>query len=618
MDKHAFHTGTAFNAYEYLGAHPSSTGTAFCTWAPAAQKVCLIGEFNSWSEQPMKKDSGGFFSLFVKEACPGQLYKYRIYGANGTVRDHADPYGFAMQLRPESASRIVDLTTFTFNDAAWMQARNKNYNRPMNIYELHLGSWRTNPNDENGWYRYDEIAPLLIPYLQKNGYTHVEIMPLSEHPSDASWGYQNTGFYSPTSRYGSPQQLMQLVNALHCAGLGAIIDFVPVHFAVDDYALYQYDGTPLYEYPHADIGYSEWGSYNFNHSRGEVASFLQSAANYWLAVYHFDGIRMDAISRAIYWQGEPERGVNSTAVNFIKNMNQGLQQLYPTAMLFAEDSTAFPQVTAPVQYGGLGFDYKWDLGWMNDTLQYFQTAPSERPVHYHKLTFSMQYFYNELYLLPLSHDEVVHGKATILQKMWGDYELKFPQARAFYMYMLAHPGKKLNFMGNEIGQFREWDETRQQDWDLLQYPLHDGFYHYIRALNKLYSKHPALYAEDYNAANFRWLEVNAPDSCVYIFSRSNADKSNIVIAAFNFSDKAQAAYPLLLSQPTVLQQLISSDEAQFGGEGGRQQRTIKTHKTPNGHLAKIALPAFSGKLFVCEAIPSQPAQSKAKKPDANK
>ena len=419
MKLQEFYEGQAFDAYEYFGAHEEKDGVMFRTYAPGASKVTVFGEFNQWTEEEMiPLEKSGVYELKCEWAKVGMMYKYVIYTKEGWRVEHCDPYGFGMELRPNSASYIVDLSEYRFHDEVWMKNRDKNYNRPLNIYEVHLGSWRTNEKDENGWYRYHEIADKLIAHAKENGYTHLEFLPLSEHPADCSWGYQNTGYFSPTSRYGTARDLMELVDKCHQAGIGVIMDFVPIHFATDYYGLAKYDGTELYEYVQSDVTDSEWGTRNFDYSRREVCCFLQSAANYWLKEYHFDGIRMDAISRAIYWQGEPDRGVNPCALTFMKNMNAGLQKLHPTAMLIAEDSTTFLKVTAPVEYDGLGFDYKWDLGWMNDTLNYFKTPPKERPEHYYKLKFSMDYFYNELYLLALSHDEVVHGKATIIQKMW--------------------------------------------------------------------------------------------------------------------------------------------------------------------------------------------------------
>ena len=459
MDFYGFYTGKVFDAYKYLGAHVTDAGVTFRTFAPSASKISVIGEFNEWEESPMEKvHDGNFWEFTAEDARPGMMYKYRIYDKSGQFIDHCDPYGYGMELRPNTASIIRETDTFRFHDSAWMKKRTSRLKEALNIYEIHFGSFRKPSDEPDAWYNYEEMADILIPYLKENGYNYLEIMPLTEYPSDESWGYQGTGFFSPTSRYGTADQLKAFVDACHRNNIGIILDFVPVHFAVDYYALANYDGTALYEYPHAAVGQSEWGSCNFMHSRGEVRSFLQSAANYWLTEFHMDGLRMDAISRAIYWQGTPERGVNSNAVEFLKNMNRGLKKLHPSAILAAEDSTSFPGVTESPENGGLGFDYKWDMGWMNDTLDYFRTDPLFRGGCYHKLTFSMAYYYDSNYLLPLSHDEVVHGKATILQKMFGDYEMKFPQARAFYMYMYAHPGKKLNFMGNEIGHFREWDE----------------------------------------------------------------------------------------------------------------------------------------------------------------
>ena len=436
-----------------------------------------------------------------------------------------------------------------------MKGRSDHRAKPLNIYEVHFGSFKKPGEKPDAWYDYEEMADILIPYVKENGYNYVEIMPLNEYPSDESWGYQGTGFYSPTSRYGTADQLRGFVDACHREGIGVILDFVPVHFAVDGYALADYDGTALYEYPHNDVGYSEWGSRNFMHSRGEVRSFLQSAAEYWLTEYHMDGLRMDAISRAIYWQGMPERGVNSNAVEFLKYMNRGLKARHPDVILAAEDSTSFPGVTKPVEEGGLGFDYKWDMGWMNDTLDYFRTAPEYRARDYHKLTFSM--------LLPLSHDEVVHGKATILQKMYGDYEMKFPQARAFYMYMYAHPGKKLNFMGNELGHFREWDEKRELDWDLLDYPAHREFHEFMKALNRFYLDHTAFSEEDYDRAGFKWIECSAQEQCVYAFERRSAKER--IAAVFNFSDEEQEVAPDL-DGAGVIKKIFDSAGSEDGAE----------------------------------------------------
>lgn len=616
MDIYEFYSGRSFDAYRELGAHVKKevtgkktvvSGVEFVTYAPNALGVNVIGEFNDWNETVMERCyDGSFFKVFVPEARPGMMYKYKIYHRDGSSMEHCDPYGFGMELRPAFASIIRDMDTYRFHDAKWMKNRSVCQGSPLNIYEVHLGSWRTKPVfDEQGnpltpeeiaesnrvaesWYTYKEIAPMLAEYVKEQGYNYVEFMPLSEHPSDQSWGYQNTGFFSPTSRYGTADDLKEMIDILHQHNIGTILDFVPVHFALDSYGLARYDGTALYEYPSNDVGYSEWGSMNFIHSKGEVRSFLQSAANYWLSEYHFDGLRMDAISRIIYWMGDESRGVNDRAVDFIRNMNQGLKDRHPSIILCAEDSTDFKGTTKETKYGGLGFDYKWDMGWMNDTLNFFRTLPFVRGEHYHDLTFSMMYNYNERYLLPLSHDEVVHGKATIIQKMAGMYEEKFPQAKALYAYMYAHPGKKLNFMGNEIGQFREWDEKREQDWDLLKYPNHDSFHQYMKALNKIYMKEPALSAWDDDPNGFAWILCGKENDVVYIFQREvNEDK---VIVVLNLSGLVYKNYHFNYENGDTMKVLINSDWNKFGGS---TKDTEKTIKGVNGDFG-FDLPAFSG------------------------
>lgn len=616
MDIYEFYSGRSFDAYRELGAHVKKevtgkktvvSGVEFVTYAPNALGVNVIGEFNDWNETVMERCyDGSFFKVFVPEARPGMMYKYKIYHRDGSSMEHCDPYGFGMELRPAFASIIRDMDTYRFHDAKWMKNRSVCQGSPLNIYEVHLGSWRTKPVfDEQGnpltpeeiaesnrvaesWYTYKEIAPMLAEYVKEQGYNYVEFMPLSEHPSDQSWGYQNTGFFSPTSRYGTADDLKEMIDILHQHNIGTILDFVPVHFALDGYGLARYDGTALYEYPSNDVGYSEWGSMNFIHSKGEVRSFLQSAANYWLSEYHFDGLRMDAISRIIYWMGDESRGVNDRAVDFIRNMNQGLKDRHPSIILCAEDSTDFKGTTKETKYGGLGFDYKWDMGWMNDTLNFFRTLPFVRGEHYHDLTFSMMYNYNERYLLPLSHDEVVHGKATIIQKMAGMYEEKFPQAKALYAYMYAHPGKKLNFMGNEIGQFREWDEKREQDWDLLKYPNHDSFHQYMKALNKIYMKEPALSAWDDDPNEFAWILCGKENDVVYIFQREvNEDK---VIVVLNLSGLVYKNYHFNYGNGDTMKVLINSDWNKFGGS---TKDTEKTIKGVNGDFG-FDLPAFSG------------------------
>ncbi len=579
MNLQEFYTGQAFDAYTYFGAHPEKQGYVFRTYAPRAERVTVTGAFTDWKELPMEQlYQSGIWTVTCQNARTGQLYKYAIYSANGK-QEHCDPYGFGMELRPGACSVLRDLREFSFSDEEWMKTRSRGCDRPMNIYELHLGSWKKKNDD---WYGYDEIAAPLIAYLLEHHYNYVEFMPLSEHPFDGSWGYQNTGFFAPTSRYGTAKQLMALIDALHRAEIGAIMDFVPVHFAIDRYGLCEYDGTPLYEFPHKDVGESEWGSYNFNHSRGEVASFLQSAANYWLSEYHFDGLRMDAVSRLLYWQGNEKRGENGMAVNFLKIMNQGLHRLHPTAILIAEDSTAYPGVTKDVDAGGLGFDYKWDLGWMHDTLDYLSAHPYDRAALSGRITFSMHYAYNEHYLLPFSHDEVVHGKKTVLDKLNGNYKEKFSQGRLLYLYMFTHPGKKLNFMGNELGMFREWDETREPDWDLLHYPAHDAFLHFMTELNRLYQSEAPLWERDYERDGFQWIGCGTDDPRVFGYVRTGKESSLLVL--LNFSDREVTIAPAVAGDCELL---LNTSWEEFGGNVIKQEK----------QAVPEALPPYTGLLL---------------------
>ncbi len=601
MEFQKFLEGNSFDAYEYFGVHIERNGAVFRIYAPKAKKVELQGDFNNWEFWEVEKGSDpGVFVCRIPNVETGMYYKYRITDMQGRSVMHCDPYGMWMELRPGFASRVAD-RTYTFRDREWMKKRDKNYNRPMNIYEVHAGSWKK--KEDGSWYNYEELAEQLIPYLKKMGFNFIEFLPLSEHPADCSWGYQNTGFFAPTSRYGSPKQLKKLVDLCHQNEIGVIMDFVPIHFATDDYGLLNFDGTPLYEFPHPDTAYSEWGTMNFMHSRGEVRSFLQSAADYWLSEFHMDGIRMDAISRAIYWHGDPNRGVNEKAVEFLRNMNAGLHKRHPFAMLMAEDSTDFPKVTAPTEYDGLGFDYKWDMGFMNDTLRFFQTAPVYRPYDYHNLSFSMMYFYSDLFLLPFSHDEVVHGKATILQKMWGDYEFKFPQAKVFYTYLYTHPGKKLNFMGNEFGQFREWDENREQDWNLLEYPIHDAFHHFYQKISTLYLSEPALYDGEYNSDCFEWLEVDASDYVTYAYERRASGET--ILMVMNLSDQFWKDFSVGIPMLYELEELLHTDWEIYGGQTKQTDKNWRVEEKPHKerpHTLVVDLPPLCARLFKVKKV----------------
>lgn len=599
-----YHTGACFDLYRHLGAHTCKEGWSFRIWAPGALDVQLEGDFNGWQGAPMTRDNAGVWSCTAK-AKEGQLYKFQVLGPDGCWTEHSDPCALAAELRPGTASRLFDLSHLEaqFTDGVWMAGQDKHYDRPMNIYEMHVGSWKRRP--DGSWYDYEELAQELIPWLVEHQYTHVELLPLAEHPFDGSWGYQNTGYFAPTSRYGTPVQFARFVNACHMAGIGVLMDFVPVHFAKNADGLARLDGTFLYEYD-SDVGQSEWGTCNFNFYRGEVRSFLNSAAAIWLDLYHCDGIRMDAISRALYWLGDPSRGVNQGAVQFLQNMNQGLHRRFPSAILTAEDSTNFLKVTAPVEYDGLGFDYKWDMGWMHDTLDFFATPFDQRRDAYHKLTFSMSYFYNELYLLSLSHDEMVHGKKAVIDKLWGTYEEKFAQARLLYFYMLTHPGKKLNFMGSELAHFREWDENRELDWMLLRYPLHDAFHKYIAALNGLYHAEPALYEGEYNAACFEWVACQSRDEGIYAYLRKG--RGGPLLAVMNTQPKAYLKYPLYLAEGCTARMLFSTDLQQWGGATkapSQPQATLPGGVFGRNHTLYVDLPPLSGALYRLEELPAQ-------------
>lgn len=608
-----FYMGNCFDAYRFLGAHPAQdqgvTGWVFRVWAPLAKAVRLCGDFNDWKGVAMDGADSGVWQAFVADAKEGQLYKYEIHGADDSVMMHSDPYGFAMEVRPDTASRLVSLD-FKFTDEKWMSARSKRRNEPLNIYEMHAGSWKHIPGfeTENGpkaWYDYETLGKHLIPWLKDHHYTHVEVLPLAEHPFDGSWGYQTTGYFAVTSRYGTPAQFAAFVNACHKEGIGVLMDFVPVHFASNADALANFDGTKLYEYD-SDVGLSEWGTCNFNYFRGEVSSFLCSAAALWMDVYHCDGIRMDAISRAIYWMGDPNRGVNEGAVKFLQMMNHGLNARWPEGIYVAEDSTNFIKVTAATRYGGLGFDYKWDLGWMHDTLDYFATPFGERKDHYHSLTFSMAYFYNELYVLSLSHDEVVHGKKTIIDKLWGTYEEKCAQVRTLYFYMYAHPGKKLNFMGNELAHFREWDEKRELDWDLLKYPFHDAFQKYMAKLCGLYEKEKALYDGEYDSRCFEWVACESLDQGVYAWIRRDYDGDEI-LCVMNTQDKTWKDFPLYLKKPAKATLLLDSEAPEWGGDN----KAKKTITTRNGgvyerdYTLPMTIPALGSLMYKLKAVPTK-------------
>ena len=622
-----FKQGNNCEAYRYFGAHletrAGESGVVFRVWAPHAAAISVVGDFNSWKpgSHPMRKvDGDSVWELFIPGVKEYDVYKYCVTTRGGDLIYKADPYAFHAETRPSNGSKVYDITGFAWHDDAWQTAQKKAdvINGPMNIYEMHAGSWKL--KDEKVPYNYPELADELIPYIREMGYTHVELLPVMEYPFDGSWGYQTTGYFSVTSRYGDPADFAAFVNACHRMGIGVIMDFVPVHFAANGDALANFDGTHLYEYD-SDVGHSEWGTCNFNYYRREVCSFLNSAAALWMDVYHCDGIRMDAISRALYWQGDPNRGVNEGAVTFLRNLNHGLNERWPTGIYTAEDSTNFLKVTAPTRYDGIGFDYKWDMGWMHDTLDYFATPFGERPDAYHKLTFSMQYFYNELYLLALSHDEVVHGKKTIIDKLWGTYEEKCAQLRTLYFYMYTHPGKKLNFMGNELGHFREWDEKKELDWGLMKYPFHDSFQKYFAELGRLYATEPALYDGEYNPNCFEWIACESRDEGVYAWLRKGAGQT--ILCVMNTQNTAHKKFPLYFQYPCAADELLNSEAACWNGAD--RSRTRHLHTTDGGvygrdYTLSVDLPAMGSRMYriTPETPHPEAAQASARKAAAQK
>lgn len=614
-DLTAFFEGRELNAFDYFGAHKTADGIVFRVYAPRAQEIALIGDFNDWDEtaNPMTIDTDGVWSITVPEADFGDAYKYRILQSNGKTVDKIDPYAFSAKLRPEHDSIVTDLTYDKWTDQEWMEKRGKGFNDPVSIYEMNVGSWRDKnmrveevdglpeQNEDELFLKYGDIVDELIAHCKKYHFSHVEVMPLSEFPFDGSWGYQVSGFFSITSRYGTPVELKEFVNKLHNAGIGVIMDFVPVHFVKDEYALSYFDGTALYEYPNPEDANSEWGTANFDLWKEHVRSFLISAANYWMREYHFDGLRMDAISNAIFWKGNKQRGENKGATDFMKRLNFMLDVEYKgKLMLIAEDSSDFPNVCKSTLDGGLGFDYKWDLGWMNDTLKYLKKDPIYRQYHHNNITFSMAYFYSEHFILPLSHDEVVHGKATIVDKMWGSYEDKFAQARALYAYMFGHPGKKLNFMGNELGMLREWDETRGCDWFLRQYPMHAAFEKYFEDLTGIYAENDAFYYS-FDPTNFVW--INADDSSHNVFSFMRRGSKEDFIFILNFSTNS---YHLQFGVPEkgAYTQVLNSQWSKYGGNLGTDE-PANTHamRLPfqnQPYRIEVDVPAFSALIYKVE------------------
>ncbi|ATV57921.1 1,4-alpha-glucan branching enzyme [Fusobacterium pseudoperiodonticum] len=577
MEHYLFHRGEYRQAYEYFGAHPNRSSTIFRIWAPTAKSVAIVGDFNNWNAREedycQKITNEGIWEVEIKKVKKGAIYKFQIETSWGQKILKADPYAFYSELRPQTASVVNGKPKFRWADKKWLNNREIGYAKPINIYEVHLGSWKK--KEDGTYYNYREIAELLVEYMLEMNYTHIEIMPITEYPFDGSWGYQATGYYSVTSRYGTPEDFMYFVNYFHKNNLGVILDWVPGHFCKDAHGLYRFDGSACYEYEDQNLGENEWGTANFNVSRNEVRSFLVSNLYFWIKEFHIDGVRMDAISNMIYHKDGVSE--NRASIEFLQYLNQSLHENHPDIMLVAEDSSAWPLVTKYQADGGLGFDFKWNMGWMNDTLKYIEQDPFFRKSHHGKLTFSFMYAFSENFVLPLSHDEIVHGKNAILNKMPGYYEDKLAHVKNLYSYQMAHPGKKLNFMGNEFVQGLEWRYYEQLEWQLLKDNKGSkDIQKYVKALNALYLEEEALWHDGQNA--FEWIEHENIDENMLIFLRKNPDTDDFVIAVFNFSGKDHDKYPVGVNLEGEYECILDSNEKRFGGSYQGRKRNYKTIK----------------------------------------
>jgi len=587
-DIYHFREGSHFRAYEKLGAHPHrgagapARGTHFAVWAPNASAVSVVGDFNGWQRgaAPLapRPDSSGIWEGAVATAQPGALYKYHVQSRLGSAADKADPYAFRTEVPPRTASVVWELD-YDWQDAAWQSQRRQvnSLEAPCSIYELHAGSWRRVPEEGNRPLNYRELAHQVADYVLDLGFTHVELLPVMEHPFYGSWGYQVTGYFAPSARYGTPQDFMYFVDYLHSRGVGVILDWVPSHFPTDVHGLALFDGTHLYEHADPRQGFHpEWSSSIFNYGRAEVRDFLGSSALFWFDRYHVDGLRVDAVASMLYLDYARRAGEwvpnrfggreNLEAVEFLRQLNQSVYRDYPDAQTIAEESTAWPAVSRPLELGGLGFGLKWNMGWMHDTLKYLQQDPVHRKYHHSRLTFSLWYAFSENFVLPLSHDEVVHGKGSLLGKMPGDEWQQFANLRLLFGYMWGHPGKKLLFMGGEFGQRREWQHDESLEWHVLGYPLHRGLQRWVQDLNALYRATPALHALDFTAAGFRWIDASDAEASVLAFLRSGTAGPPLLVVC-NFTPVPRENYRLGVPQRGRWLERLNSDAADYGGSG---------------------------------------------------
>ena len=617
-DIYLFREGNHARLYGKLGCQIEPGGGAhFAVWAPSARAVSVIGGFNGWD--PSKNvlnprwDGSGIWEGHVQAVSAGAAYKYRIVSQDESIHDKGDPYAYYWEEAPRTASRVWSLD-YEWNDANWMQRRGPHnaLRAPMSIYEFHLGSWRR--DSEGRYLGYKAIAEPLIEHIKRTGFTHVEVMPITEHPFYGSWGYQTTGYFAPTARYGTPQDFMYFVDTLHQHGIGVILDWVPSHFPNDEHGLYHFDGTHLYEHADPRQGYHpDWNSAIFNYGRNEVRSFLISSALFWLEHYHIDGLRVDAVASMLYLDYARQSGEwipnqyggreNLHAIHFLRTLNEAVYREHPDVQVFAEESTAWPMVSRPTYIGGLGFGLKWNMGWMHDTLAYFREDPVNRKYHHGELTFSLVYAFQENFVLPLSHDEVVHGKGSLIGKMPGDTWQQFANLRLLYAYMWGHPGKKLLFMGSEFGQRREWQHEESLEWQVLQFPEHAGLMQWVADLNRVYTSEPALHDVDFNPDGFEWIEANDAEKSTLAFARKSQDLNSVVLVVCNLTPVPRENYLLGVPQAGKWLELLNSDAAIYGGSGMGNHGGVSSHPVPahgRYHAIRITLPPLAAVFFKLE------------------
>ena len=625
LDLFLFGEGRHWKLYDKLGAHPMTVngqqGVGFAVWAPNAQGVSVIGDFNYWdgsANRLHRNGNSGVWEGFVANLGPGTLYKYRVFNHDGhALPDKNDPFGFQFELRPRTASIVADLDQYQWNDAAWMESRKERQamDAPMTIYEVHLGSWRRH-YEGNGYYSYQDMIREMVPYVAKMGFTHVELLPITEYPFDGSWGYQPIGLFAPTARYGTPDEFRALVDAFHQHGIGVILDFVPGHFPLDNHGLAQFDGTHLYDHADPRQGYHpDWNTAVFNYGRHEVSNYLIASATFWADKYHLDALRVDAVASMLYLDYSRKHGEwipnqyggreNLEAIDFIRRMNEVVYTEHPGIVTMAEESTSWPMVSRPTYLGGLGFGYKWNMGWMHDTLDYIGHDPIYRAYHHHHLTFGLLYQFTENFILPISHDEVVHGKGSLIQRMPGDEWQKFANLRAYFGFMYGHPGKKLLFMGCEFGQYAEWNFDQGLDWQLLDFPLHAGVLKLVADLNKLVREEPALHQRDFDVDGFEWLEGNDSANSVIAFLRHSAERAHTVMVITNYTPVVRYDYLLGIPFRAKFTEILNTDSAFYQGSNVGNPYELWTTDSPShgkDQSVRLTLPPLATVVFRVELL----------------